>query len=90
MTEIEKIMTQYKEKYPELWERTELIARIIHPDAWSKWNCAGEYHQKLSDARLKYMRSAARVKAQEILCAMGINTDVDWVYLLTEQAKREE
>lgn len=72
---------------PALWDRTDRIARIIDPGAF----CAGTVFPKESqaafNARLKYQQACAMRKAQEVLQALGVNTDADWYVILSEMGR---
>ena len=73
---------------PDLWDRTERIARIIDPAAFSEIAVQPAERQHDVDVRLDYMRSIAMSKAQEVLRALGVNTDTDWDTILSLMTKR--
>ncbi len=84
-TLIEKTLIAARKVQPELWKRTEQVARIIDPAAFvDGWVVRPEDSRKAHEARIGYMRAVAMHKAQEILKVLGVNTDADWYAILTE------
>ena len=83
-----------RELRPDLWQRTEQVARIIDPAAFAEgWVLDDRETRELYDARQRYMRSSAMVKAQDVLCYLGVNVDTDWYEILNRiagESSREE
>ena len=79
-----------REVQPDLWKRTELVARIIDPAAFCEdWVCEDPDRQELLRLRLSYMRSNAMCRAQDVLKVLGVNVDTDWYEILTRMARQE-
>ena len=84
----EQILRHAQECQPELWERTEAVARIIDPGAFEGgWVVSDESARKLLQAKLDYQKAVAMLKAQEVLKYLGVNTDTDWLEILTALAE---
>ena len=82
-------MEIYRETHPDLYARTEAIARIIDPAAFISGRTVlipPESHG-LWHARRKYQQAAAMRKAHEILEHLGVSTEVDWETILTRLAE---
>ena len=73
---------------PNLWKRTEQVARVIDPAAFCEdWVCDDPSQQELHHLRLQCLRSSAMSRAQDVLRVLGVNTDADWYEILTRMAK---
>lgn len=76
-----------REVQPDLWARTEQVARIIDPAAFDdNWLIDPPEASRLHAARLAVMRSTAMSKAHEVLRVLGVNTETDWFEILTRLA----
>ena len=84
---IDAMIKAAKESNPDLWNRTELVARIISPEAFVDAICHPEELQKLHLSRQKYMVSIAMSKAHDVLKALGVNTDTDWYDIMRRIAE---
>ena len=72
-----------RESNPELWTRTEGIARIIDPPAFATdYIILPEENARTFELRQEYMQAIAMGKAHDVLKYLGINTDTDWLYIL--------
>lgn len=79
----EQVLRHAREMQPDLWERTEAVARIIDPAAFMEgWTCSDGDSLSVMNARLKFQHSAAMVKAQDVLRYLGVNTAADWYEVL--------
>lgn len=88
-TSIEEMLQIARELRPDLWDRTESIAKIIAPEAFvSDWIIPDERLAAVHNAKLKYMRSVAMSKAQTVLEYLGVNTETDWHEILTRMVAR--
>ena len=88
MTAIDDALRIARDVQPDLWQRTEQVARIIAPEAFDNgWVVEPPEAAKLHAARLACMRSTAMSKAQDVLKVLGVNTDTDWCEILTRMAK---
>lgn len=77
-----------RELRPDLWERTDAVARIIAPEAFADdWVIHPPEAEKLHGLKLAVMRSNAMRKAQDVLAYLGVNTDTDWHEILTRLAE---
>ena len=86
-TDIERALDAARETHPDLWDRTEAIARIIDPsaflDGWRLSALRTPANIKSFETRLAYMRTIAMSKAQEVLYFLGVNTTADWETIMT-------
>ena len=82
MSSIDKALQLARERHPDLWERTDMIARIIDPAAFTWMTTNDSKAQRRLDTKQKYLRARARSKAHDVLHALGVNTDTDWLYIL--------
>lgn len=74
-----------KKKQPDLYKRTEGIARIIDPGVFTDgWIIHPEDTERLFHSRRKLEQCNALAKAQGVLKFLGVNTDTDWYDVLTE------
>ena len=79
-----------REVQPDLWKRTEAVARIIDPSAFaSGWIISPASAAKLHAARLAYLRSNAMRRAQDVLEYLGVNTQTDWFTILRRLAQEK-
>lgn len=84
----EDMLRVAREVQPELWERTEQIARIIAPEAFAEgWIIHPPEAAETHRLKLAVMRSNAMRKAQDVLAFLGVNTDTDWHEILTRLAE---
>jgi len=82
---IEDLLARAKARYPDLWQRTEAIARIIDPGAFAEGAIlTDEEGHDLFEARRRYMQAVAFNRAHEVLAYLGLNEPVDWLQLLSE------
>ena len=86
MTDIDKIIEIYAEQHPDVWKRTQEIARLIDPAAFSDARVHPADAERLHRSRLRYMQAVATSRAQDILKYLGVNTDVDWLEILGKLA----
>ena len=85
---VEDVLRHAREVQPDLWKRTDAVARILDPSAFAEgWACSSQESMKLLRARLGYQQAAAMVKAQEVLKYLGVNTDTEWHEILTRMAR---
>ncbi len=88
MSAIDDTLRIAKEVQPDLWARTEQVARIIAPEAFDQdWVIHPPEAATLHAARLACMRATAMSKAQDVLKVLGVNTETDWFEILTRLAK---
>lgn len=84
---VDQALRLAREVQPDLWERTEAIARIIDPSAFMDgWIVEPKSAAKLLTLKLKVKQSAAMSKAQEVLTYLGVNTEADWFEILRRMA----
>ena len=89
-SKIDQMLQAAKKAQPNLWRRTEQVARVLDPAAWSDdWVLHGDEQASLYSARQKYLRAASITKAQEVLKVLGVNTDTDWMDILRIMGERE-
>lgn len=84
---IDDMIRAAKAVQPDLWKRTEGVARILAPEAFedNSWVIVEPVSAKqLHEARLKLQRANAMRKAQDILAFLGVNTEPDWYAILTK------
>ncbi len=80
---INDVLRKARKMHPDLFERTELVARIIDLSAFAEgWVTDDKKSQRLMDLRLKYQQVVAMRKAHDVLTFLGVNTRVDWRKLL--------
>lgn len=85
---IEAMMRAARASNPDLWERTEAVARIIAPEAFmDDWVIHPPESARLHALRLKVLQGNAMLKAQDILAYLGVNTDADWYDILKRLAE---
>jgi hypothetical protein len=85
----EQIMQFAREAQPDLWARTEAVARIIDPSAFADdWIIHPESAARLHSLKLKVLQDNAMRKAQDVLTYLGVNTETDWYEILTRLAER--
>lgn len=88
---IDDALRTAKELHPDLYQRTEDVARIIDPGSFgTPWTCSDPDAQRLMDARRKLLQANAMATAQRILEYLGVNTNVDWLEILTRMAKGQD
>lgn len=88
----EQVMRFAREVQPELWERTEQVARIIDPAAFAEgWVLISRdaSAKRLHETRTKYMQSIALSKAQDVLKYLGVNADADWYAILSKMSEEK-
>ena len=87
-THVDQVLRIARELRPDLYERTEAVAQIIDPVAFAPpWICWDPKQQKVMDARRRYMQAHAMSTAQKVLEYLGVNTDTDWLEILTRIAR---
>ena len=86
---IDAMIKAARESQPDLWNRTELVARIISPEAFVDAVCFPKPLQRLHDSRQKHMTSIAMSTAQQVLRALGVNTEADWHDIIRRMASKE-
>lgn len=85
---IDKTIRLARKVQPDLWDRTEGVARIIDPSAFADdWIIDPPSAAKLHALRLEVLRGNAMSKAHEILRYLGVNVDTDWYEILDRLAK---
>ncbi|MCY3677917.1 MAG: hypothetical protein OXH66_10060 [Gemmatimonadetes bacterium] len=85
---VAEVLSIARELRPDLYERTEAVARIIDPVAFADpWICSDPKDQKLTELRRDVMRANAFATAQKVLEYLGVNTSTDWLEILTRIAK---
>lgn len=85
---VDRALRVAREVHPDLWKRTEAVARIIDPAAFvDDWIISPPESARLHAAKLAYMRSHAMRQAQTVLEFLGVNTSTDWHEILTRMAK---
>jgi hypothetical protein len=86
-TSVEEMLRLAREQRPDLWRRTEAVARIIDPSAFADdWVIEPPEVARLHRLKLEVMRGNATRKAQEVLQYLGVNTEHDWYDILTRMA----
>lgn len=91
MSSIEQLMKAARASNPDLWERTESVARIIAPEAFDEgWIIHPPESAALHRARLRVLQGNAFKKAQDVLAFLGVNTEADWFDILTRMADRSD
>lgn len=84
----EQVMRFARDVNQELWSRTENVAKIIDPSAFmTDWVITPKESADLHAARLKYKQAVAMEKAHQILHYLGVNTDTDWLEILSRIAE---
>lgn len=87
---VDAMLRLAKAQNPDLWARTDSVARIIDPAAFvDDYVFSDDEARALTESRIEYQRAVAMHKAQEILKFLGVNTDPDWFNLLTKLAKEK-
>lgn len=87
---VEACLRAARKVHPDLYERTELVARVIDPAAFADdFIVEPESAKRLHESRQRLMRAIAMSKAQEVLKVLGVNTDTDWLEVLTEMASED-
>jgi hypothetical protein len=90
---IDRMLRAARESQPDLWKRTESVARIISPEAFADdgWTVVEpESARRLHERRMRLVKAAAMSKAQAVLTFLGVNTDADWFDILQRMAKDSE
>lgn len=83
MNAVDDVLKVAREKHPDLWGRTDQVARIIDPAAFAgDWIVTDDHAKKVIKAKQEYMKAVAISKAQSILRFLGVNTDADWYEIL--------
>ena len=87
-TAIDDALRIARDVQPDLWKRTEGVARLIDPAAFATdWVIHPPELAELHALRLKVMQGTAMTKAHDILRYLGVNTDTDWFLILTRLAE---
>jgi hypothetical protein len=88
MSDIDKALQIDHALRPNFYDRAEAIARIIDPAAFADdWIIEPEHSAKLHALKLNYLRGVAMRKAQDVLEYLGVNSEVDWMEILTRMAE---
>ena len=88
---VDRALQAARELRPDLWERTDQIARIIEPSAFmDDWLVHPEDQKHILEKRLAVQQAAAMRKAQEILQYLGVNTETDWYAILQHLADKKK
>lgn len=88
MSTIDDMLRIAKEVQPDLWVRTEAVAKIIDPSAFmDDWIVEPPSAAKLHEARLAVLRGNAMRKAADVLTYLGVNTETDWHEILKRLAE---
>lgn len=79
-----------REKRPDLWKRTEQVARIIDPGAFEDGETlvTPASARKLYRTRLAYQQAIALQRAHEVLTFLGVNTATEWMDILMQLPER--
>lgn len=86
---VERMLEIAKAQRPDLWARTEAVARIIDPSAFADdWIIEPPSAARLLTLKLEFLRANAMRRAQEVLQYLGVNTEQDWYDILTKLAQR--
>jgi len=87
MSVVDDTLRLAREAQPDLWTRTEAVARIIAPEAFEDdWIVHPPEYARLHALRLRVLRAHAMGKAQAVLAYLGVNTETDWYAILTRFA----
>lgn len=87
-TTVEAVIRISRDLRPNLWLRTEQVARIIDPAAFADgWVIHPPEAAKLHGLKLQLMRATAMRKAQDVLEYLGVNTSTDWYEVLQRMAE---
>lgn len=87
-TLIDRMLRAAREAQPDLWARTESVARIIDPAAFvDGWVITPESASRLHESKLRFMRANAMTRAQAVLEYLGVNVQADWYAILTKLAE---
>lgn len=85
---VNEMLRVAREVQPDLWRRTEQVARIIAPEAFDEdWIVEPPESKRLHLLRLHMMQATALSKAQSVLQVLGVNTETDWHEILTRMVK---
>jgi hypothetical protein len=83
--DVDRMLKIARDQRPDLWARTEAVARIIDPSAFQDdWIVDPPEAGELLAAKLAVLRANAMGRAQEVLKYLGVNTDHDWYDILTK------
>jgi len=86
--DVDKMLKIAREQRPDLWARTEAVARIIDPSAFANdWRIDPPSAARLHALKLEVLRGNAIRRAQEVLQYLGVNTEHDWYDILTKLAQ---
>jgi hypothetical protein len=86
---IDDMIRAAKTVQPDLWKRTEGIARIIDPGAFEEgWTIIEPASAaKLHHARMAVQAATAMRKAHDVLTFLGVNAETDWLAILNRLAE---
>jgi len=83
-SDVDRMLRIAREQRPDLWARTEAVARIIDPSAFADdWLIDPPEAARLHRLKLEVLRGNAVRRAQEVLQYLGVNTECDWYDILT-------
>jgi len=86
--DLERALGLARELRPDLWARTEAVARIIDPSAFADdWVASPPEAARTHALKLKVLRGVATRRAQDVLEYLGVNTETDWGEVLARLAE---
>ncbi len=88
---IDEMLKAARELQPDLWKRTDAVARIIAPEAFmDDWVVHPSERAAILRAKLAVLQCVAMRKAHDILTYLGVNTETDWYSILERLAGGRE
>lgn len=88
MSEVDDMLRTAREVQPDLWKRTEQVARIIAPEAFmDDWIIEPEECATTFRLKLQLMQATAMRKAHDVLTVLGVNTETEWHEILQRMAE---
>jgi hypothetical protein len=85
---IDRMLRAARKSNPELWERTEQVARIVSPEAFEEWTLIEpDSARRLHVLRMRLVKATAMRKAQDVLAFLGVNTEADWFDILSKMTE---
>jgi len=86
-SDIERALQIDRTLRPNYYERTEAIAKIIDASAFADdWVIPDRGAAELHALKLGLLRASAMRKAHEVLAYLGVNSECDWMMILTQLA----
>ncbi len=90
-SEIDKMLAVARDVQPDLWQRTEEVAKILDPSAFfDNYQICPPEAERHFRIKQQYMKSVSMSKAQEVLRFLGVNTETDWYAILTRLALQHQ